>query len=50
MTPTNIDTNSSNSCTSDNENCSLSDDATNMKMPAVDVPGDSDESESVSLL
>ncbi len=35
MPPTNIDTSSSNSRTSDNENSSLSDDAINMKMPAV---------------
>ena len=35
MTPANIDTDSSNSRTSDNENYSLSDDAINTKMPAV---------------
>ena len=50
VTPTNIDTDSSNSRTSDNENCSLSGDAPNMKMQAVDVPDDTDDSGSVSLL
>ena len=35
VTPANIDTDSSNSRTSDNENYSLSDDAINTKMPAV---------------
>ena len=35
MTPTNIDTGSSNSRTSDDENSCLSDDVINMKMPAV---------------